>query len=158
MILPHSVPVGKTSWTEITLNLIITTPTHQISSGTSQISSGAARKVLNCVELDGSALNHFMIYHFNEKYQCLLIGCKLTLFPIQHMYSVIAKLSSSWPVPVKSNLNWDFHYNHCIHDKLLLCINSPNRNSIFEPLPDYLGSWNLLSKFYSTKPQTMSSS
>ena len=22
----------------------------------------------------------------------------------------IAKLSSSWPVPVKSNLNWDLHY------------------------------------------------
>ena len=24
----------------------------------------------------------------------------------------ITKLSSSWPVPVKANLNWDLHYNH----------------------------------------------
>ena len=58
----------------------------QISSGIAQISSGAARIVSNCVELnififwDGSTLNHFVIYHFDEKYQCLLIKYKLTLF------------------------------------------------------------------------------
>ena len=51
-----------------------------------QIGSGAARKVSNCVELnvfmfwDGSTLNHFMIYHVDEKYQCLLTRYKLTLF------------------------------------------------------------------------------
>ena len=79
-LLPSSVPVGKSSRTEIALNLIITTPTHQISSVTAQISnvaaqvsSVAARKVSNCVELDISTLNNFMICHFDEKYQCLLI-------------------------------------------------------------------------------------
>ena len=57
-----------------------------IISGTAQISSGTARKVSHCVELnififwDGSTLNHFVIYHFDEKYQCLLIRYKLTLF------------------------------------------------------------------------------
>ena len=60
--------------------ILIITPTHQISSGAAQISSGTARRVSNCVEsnlfmlLDGSTLNHFMIY------QCLLIGYKLTIF------------------------------------------------------------------------------
>ena len=29
---------------------------------------------------DGCTLNHFVIYHFDEKYQCLLISYKLTLF------------------------------------------------------------------------------
>ena len=51
-----------------------------------QISSGAARIVSNCVKLnifmfwDGCTLNHFVIYHFDEKYQCLLISYKLILF------------------------------------------------------------------------------
>ena len=40
----------------------------------------------NCVELnifmfwDGCKLNLFFIYHFDEKYHCLLISYKLTLF------------------------------------------------------------------------------
>ena len=34
----------------------------------------------------------------------------------------IAKLSSSWLVPVNSNFNLDLHYYHCIHDKLLLLL------------------------------------
>ena len=57
-----------------------------------------------------------------------------------------AKLSSS-PVPVKSNLNWDLHYNHCetTHPT------HPPRASIFEPLLDYIGSWNLVWKLYSTQ-------
>ena len=48
--------------------------------------SSAARIVLNCVELnifmiwDGCALNHFVIYYFDEKYQCLMISFKLILF------------------------------------------------------------------------------
>ena len=57
-----------------------------MSSGTAQISSGTARIVSNCVELnifmfwDGCTLNNFLIYHFDEKYQWLLISYKLTLF------------------------------------------------------------------------------
>ena len=48
--------------------------------------SGAARIVLNCVELnifmiwDGCTLNHFVIYYFDEKYQCLLNSYKLIVF------------------------------------------------------------------------------
>ena len=50
----------------------------------------AARIVLNCVELnifmiwDGCTLNHFVIYYFDEKYQCLLISYKLILFQQKH--------------------------------------------------------------------------
>ena len=29
---------------------------------------------------DGCTLNHFVIYYFDEKYQCLLIRYKFTLF------------------------------------------------------------------------------
>ena len=52
--------------------------------------SGTARIVLNCVELnifmiwDGCTLNHFVIYYFDEKYQCLLISYKLILFQQKH--------------------------------------------------------------------------
>ena len=66
----------------------ISSGTAQISSGIAQISSGTARIVSHCVELnififwDGSTLNHFVIYHFDEKYQCLLIKYKLIRFQL----------------------------------------------------------------------------
>ena len=44
-----------------------------------------------------------------------------------HSCHIVAKLSSSLPVPVKSNFNWDLHYYHCIHDKLLLLLTHPDK-------------------------------
>ena len=100
-----------------------------------------------------SCLRLSSCYHY---YKTLFINvwisdAKLSLFPMLGLMA-IAKLSSSWPVPVKFNFNWDLHYYHCIHDKLLLLLtHPPTWASIFEPLLDYLGSWNLVWKLYSTK-------
>ena len=52
--------------------------------------------------------------------------------------TLIAKLQFQLVVPVKSNLNWDLHYNHCE------TTHPPTQASIFEPLLEYIKGWNLI--------------
>ena len=50
------------------------------------------------------------IFFSNEIFLLWIHNFLWTLKSFGAVYNYFAKLSSSWPVPVKSNLNWDLHY------------------------------------------------
>ena len=66
-----------------------------------------------CIGLNTSQLHQTLDrLSENQKVEITVFSKKNPLKQIYQNFLLrpIAKLSSSWPVPVKSNLNWDLHY------------------------------------------------